>query len=105
MHDKGFSLGTHLLRHNPINTAYLGCPPKAGVTGSLRRAKRGQAEGPSCRARHLRLGPVTELKMEAGKLFAAGYALYSGLLFPVTADVVFAPMIHRMLHRFPVASE
>jgi len=32
--DKGFSLGTHLLRHTPINTAYLNCPPKAGVTGS-----------------------------------------------------------------------
>ena len=26
--------------------------PKAGVTGSIRGAKRGQAEGPSCRARH-----------------------------------------------------
>jgi hypothetical protein len=46
------------------------------------------------------MGPVTELKTDAGKLFAAGYALYSGLLFLVTAGVVFAPMIHRMLHRF-----
>ncbi|MGB5492002.1 MAG: hypothetical protein WBM76_14340 [Woeseiaceae bacterium] len=43
--------------------------------------------------------------MDAGKLFAAGYALYSGLLFLVTVGVVLAPMIHRMLHRFHVASE
>jgi hypothetical protein len=40
------------LRLTPIEAAHLGCPPKAGVTGSHRRAKRGQAEGPSCRARH-----------------------------------------------------
>jgi len=46
------------------------------------------------------MGPVTELKTEAGKLFAAGYALYSGMLFLVTAAVVFAPLIHRLLHRF-----
>ncbi len=45
------------------------------------------------------MSPVTELKTESGRLFAAGCALYSGLLFLVTADVVFAPMIHRMLQR------
>ena len=66
-YDKGFSLEAHFLRHTPINTANPGCPPKAGVVpidspcqsttatqreyGSHRRAKRGQAEGPSCRAR------------------------------------------------------
>jgi hypothetical protein len=48
------------------------------------------------------MGPVTELKTDAGKLFAAGYALYSGMLFLVTAAVVFAPLIHRLLHRFHV---
>ncbi|MGB5627082.1 MAG: hypothetical protein WBM61_15210 [Woeseiaceae bacterium] len=46
------------------------------------------------------MSPVTELKTESGKLFAAGCALYSGQLFLVTADVVFAPMIRRMLQRF-----
>jgi hypothetical protein len=46
------------------------------------------------------MGPVTELRTDAGKLFAAAYALYSGMLFLVTAAVVFAPLVHRMLHRF-----
>ena len=46
------------------------------------------------------MGPVAELNTEAGKLFAAAFALYSGLLFLVTAAIIFAPMIHRVLHLF-----
>ncbi len=46
------------------------------------------------------MGPVDPIKTEAGKLFATAYALYSGLLFLVTAAIVFAPMVHRLLHRF-----
>ena len=36
----------------------------------------------------------------AGKLFAGLYALYAGLVFIVTAAVLFAPILHRVLHRF-----
>jgi hypothetical protein len=50
------------------------------------------------------MGPVSELKTDAGKLFAAAYALYSGIVFLVTVAIVFAPLIHRMLHRFHVDS-
>jgi hypothetical protein len=46
------------------------------------------------------MGPVTELRTTAGKLFAAGYALFSGLVFIVVAGILFAPVIHRFLHRF-----
>jgi hypothetical protein len=46
------------------------------------------------------MGPVTELHTTAGKLFAGVYALYSGLIFLVVAGVLFAPVIHRFLHRF-----
>jgi hypothetical protein len=46
------------------------------------------------------MGPVTELKTDAGKLFASAFALYSGMLFLATAAIVFAPMVHRLLHRF-----
>lgn len=45
------------------------------------------------------MGPVADLKTDAGKLFAAAFALYSGLLFLVTAAIVFAPLIHRIVHR------
>jgi hypothetical protein len=46
------------------------------------------------------MGPVTELRTPAGKLFAGLYALYSGLVFLVIVGVIFAPVIHRFLHYF-----
>jgi hypothetical protein len=46
------------------------------------------------------MGPVGELKTTAGKLFASFYALYSGLVVLVAAGVIFAPVLHRFLHRF-----
>lgn len=46
------------------------------------------------------MGQVAELRTTAGKLFAAGYALFSGLVFIVVAGILFAPVIHRFLHRF-----
>ena len=46
------------------------------------------------------MGPVNELHTTAGKLFASFYALFSGLLFLVVAGVLFAPLIHRLLHSF-----
>jgi hypothetical protein len=46
------------------------------------------------------MGPVNELHTVGGKLFASFYALYSGLIFLVIAAVLFAPVFHRVLHRF-----
>ena len=48
------------------------------------------------------MGPVDPPKTTGGKLFAGFYALYSGLVFIVTAAVLFAPLLHRVLHRFHV---
>lgn len=46
------------------------------------------------------MGPVTTLfTNDAGKLFAGLYALFSGFAAIVTAGVVFAPILHRFLHR------
>jgi hypothetical protein len=44
--------------------------------------------------------PVGELKTACGKLFASFYALFSGIVFLVIMGVLFAPVIHRFLHRF-----
>ncbi len=49
------------------------------------------------------MGPVGELRTTAGKLFASLYALYSGLIVLVAAGVLFAPVLHRVLHHFHVA--
>lgn len=46
------------------------------------------------------MGPVGDLGPTAGKLFAAGYALYAGLMFLVVAGLLVTPVFHRVLHRF-----
>jgi hypothetical protein len=46
------------------------------------------------------MGPVAELHTTAGKLFAAAYALFSGLMFIMVAGLLFAPVIHRFFHIF-----
>ncbi len=51
------------------------------------------------------MGPVNELHTTAGKLFAAFYALYSGIVFLVAIGVMFAPALHRFLHRFHLEFE
>jgi hypothetical protein len=46
------------------------------------------------------MGPVDAPQTDGGKLFAGLYALYSGLVFLIAAGLVFAPVLHRLLHKF-----
>ena len=46
------------------------------------------------------MGPVGEIRSTAGKLFATSFALYAGLAFLGVAAILFAPIFHRLLHRF-----
>lgn len=46
------------------------------------------------------MGPVNPPVTDAGKLFAGLYALYAGLVFIVTAALLFTPLLHRLMHRF-----
>jgi hypothetical protein len=46
------------------------------------------------------MGPVDAPRTSGGKLFAGLYALYAGLVFIVTAGVLSAPILHRLLHKF-----
>lgn len=46
------------------------------------------------------MGPVAPMKTTAAKLFASGYALFSGLVFVSAVGLVFAPIFHRLLHKF-----
>jgi hypothetical protein len=48
------------------------------------------------------MGPVTQLQTDGGKIFAGFYALFSGLLLIAVAGLIFAPVLHRMLHKFHV---
>jgi len=51
------------------------------------------------------MGPVNAPQTASGKIFAGSYALYSGLVFIVTAALIFTPVIHRVLHKFHWDSE
>ena len=50
------------------------------------------------------MGPLTPLQTSAGKLFAGAYALFSGLAIIVIVGVIFAPVVHRFLHKFHLES-
>jgi phosphotransferase system glucose/maltose/N-acetylglucosamine-specific IIC component len=51
------------------------------------------------------MGPVGTLQTDAGKIFAGCYALYSGLALIAIVGIVFAPIIHRFLHKFHLEDE
>jgi hypothetical protein len=52
------------------------------------------------------MGPATTtFDTDAGKLFAGLYALYSGFAVLVMAGIIFAPVVHRFLHRFHLDME
>jgi hypothetical protein len=46
------------------------------------------------------MGPVNPPQTDGGKLFAGIYALYAGLVFIITAALLFTPILHRLLHKF-----
>ena len=48
------------------------------------------------------MGPVNPLTTTGAKLFASGYALFSGLVFIAVMGVTLAPITHMMLHKFHV---
>ena len=51
------------------------------------------------------MGPVDHLDTSAGKMFAAFYALFSGVAFLTFVGVLFAPVYHRFLHSFHIDTE
>lgn len=46
------------------------------------------------------MGPVDVLHSDVAKLFAAAYALFSGVIFLIGIGVVVAPLLHRFLHQY-----
>lgn len=53
------------------------------------------------------MGPVDRIGNDnpAGKVFASGYALFSGLVFVALAGLLVAPFLHRLLHKLHYAEE
>jgi hypothetical protein len=48
------------------------------------------------------MGPVNPLHNDAAKIFASGYALFSGLVLIGVMGIVLTPLVHRILHKFHV---
>lgn len=46
------------------------------------------------------MGPIATMTTTASKLFASGYALFSGVVFLSSIGLVLAPLFHRILHKF-----
>lgn len=44
------------------------------------------------------MGPVDRMEKDPAKVFAALYALFSGLFFVAVMGLLLAPWLHRMLH-------
>jgi hypothetical protein len=51
------------------------------------------------------MGPVGELRTDAGKIFAGVYALYCGLIVIISLGIILAPIFHRFLHLFHLEEE
>lgn len=45
------------------------------------------------------MGPLAIPETTGAKLFSGFYAIYSGLMLVMSAGVVFAPLVHRFLHK------
>ncbi|MBN8691683.1 MAG: hypothetical protein J0L69_00730 [Bacteroidetes bacterium] len=51
------------------------------------------------------MGPVDTARTDGAKIFASFYAIYSGVAFLTSVAVIFAPVLHRFLHRFHLDTE
>jgi len=49
------------------------------------------------------MGPVHTPQTTAGKIFAGLYAIYCGFAVLGIAAIMFAPVVHRLFHRFHLA--
>lgn len=51
------------------------------------------------------MGPVDKPICDGGKIFASVYAIYSGVAFLSSVALIFAPIVHRFLHKFKLDVE
>lgn len=90
-----------LLRHGALGAALLGFSLWLGMAGYEHYEQLPWRDAFLNAAMLLGgMGPVNNPVTPAGKLFAGCYALYAGIVFIVTAGIILAPVLHRMLHLF-----
>jgi hypothetical protein len=48
------------------------------------------------------MGPIDKMECISAKIFSSFYALFSGIAFLSTIAVLFAPIVHRLMHRMHI---
>jgi len=90
-----------LLAHLSIALALIGVSTGIGMAGYCGFEHLSATDGFLNTAMLLGgMGPVNAPVTESGKLFAGFFSLYAGLVFIVTAALLFTPLLHRLMHRF-----
>ncbi|HEY0994664.1 MAG TPA: hypothetical protein VGD77_01615, partial [Gemmatimonadaceae bacterium] len=92
-----------LLRHAGYGAALIALSLAAGTIGFTTLAAQSPIDAFLNAAMLLGgMGPIGDLSRAStgGKLFAAFFALYAGLVFLVLAALLLTPVFHRVLHRF-----
>lgn len=90
-----------LLRHATIAAGLVAFSIALGMAGYCGFENLGALDGFLNSAMLLGgMGAVNTPVTPAGKLFAGFFALYAGLVFIVTAALLFTPLLHRLMHRF-----
>ena len=95
-----------VLKHVVLALAIVGASLAAGAIG-YRVTERWSWTDSTMNAAMLLggMGPVNEVRSEAGKVFATVYALYSGLVIIALVGVLLLPFMHRLLHRFHLEAD
>jgi hypothetical protein len=95
-----------LVRHGGIALAVIGGSLLLGVLGYRFIGGLGWVDAIENAAMILGgMGPTSPLTTNAAKLFAAFYALFSGIVFLVGVGVLLAPVLHRFMHRFHLGDD
>jgi hypothetical protein len=90
-----------LVRSTLFATVLIGVSLLIGAVGYHAFAKLGWIDALLNAAMILTgMGPVDRMESTAGKLFASGYALFSGVMFLTSVGLLLSPVFHRFLHRF-----
>jgi hypothetical protein len=86
-------------RHMLIAMAAIGVAAGIGTLGYHRLGRLGWLDAFLNASMILSgMGPVDRMDTGGAKLFAALYALFSGLVFIGIAGLILAPWVHRLLH-------
>jgi hypothetical protein len=91
---------SRLLNHSGLAALIVGLSLAAGTVGYHLMADLSWLDALLNAAMILTgMGPVAPLQSVSAKLFATIYALYSGVVFLAVAGIMFAPVVHRILHK------